>query len=115
MDARRIPARVRRIKDIDISNDSKVRILCKVVERSADSFFAEDATGKVQVLCNPEIATRLYDGQLIRIYAQVIPSEEGIRLRAEIVQDATGLDLNLYKIAEGMWIEANSQVALGQQ
>lgn len=99
------PAHVRKIKDIDLSKDVRVRILGSVSAISKGSFYIEDDTGRVEVLCEPDILSVLYDGQTVRIYAQVIPSGEGIKLRAEIVQDATGININLYKIAEKMWIK----------
>lgn len=114
MDARRMPARVRRIKEIDISRDTRVRILGKVAERGADYFFVDGGDdGRIQVLSAPENVSRLYDGQLVRVWAQVLPSDDGIRLRAEIVQDATGMDVKLYKTAEERWIGAESSKSTG--
>lgn len=95
------------IKDIDISQDVRARVLGRVSARAADSFTVEDDTGKIDVACSPEVISRLYDGQVVRVYAQVIPSEDNVRLRAEFVQDATGIDINLYKTAQEMWVRAN--------
>ncbi|MCK5234040.1 MAG: hypothetical protein KAJ91_04445 [Candidatus Aenigmarchaeota archaeon] len=109
MDLRQVPAHVRKIKEIDISKDARVRILGKILSKAGDSFVVEDDTGNVSVFSSPEIVSRLYDGQMARVYAQVMPNEAGcVNLRAELVLDATGLDINLYKLAEKMWIEANS-------
>lgn len=68
----------------------------------------DDEASKIKVSCTPDIASRLFDGQYLRLYAQVLPADEGISLRAEIVQDATGTDVKLYKTAEKMWIEAGN-------
>ena len=109
MDLRQVPAHVRKIKEIDISKDARVRILGKILSKSGDSFVVEDDTGNIPVFSSSDIVSRLYDGQMARVYAQVMPDETGcVNLRAELVLDATGLDINLYKLAEKMWIEANS-------
>ena len=107
MDAKRFPAHVRMIKDIDISQDVRARVLGRVCAKAADSFTVEDDTGKIAVECSPEVVSRLFDGQVVRVYAQVIPSEDSMRLRAEFVQDATGIDINLYKTAQEMWTRTN--------
>ncbi|MCK4555139.1 MAG: OB-fold nucleic acid binding domain-containing protein [Candidatus Aenigmarchaeota archaeon] len=109
MDLRQVPARVQKIKEIDISKDARVRILGKILSKAGDSFVIEDDTGKIDVFSTPEIISRLYDGQIVRVYAQVAPDGTGnFNLRAELVLDATGIDINLYKLAEKMWIKANS-------
>ncbi|MCK5333540.1 MAG: hypothetical protein KAJ24_03430, partial [Candidatus Aenigmarchaeota archaeon] len=71
MDLRQVPAHVRKIKEIDISKDARVRILGKILSKAGDSFVVEDDTGNVSVFSSPEIVSRLYDGQMARVYAQV--------------------------------------------
>ena len=74
MDLRQVPAHVRKIKEIDISKDARVRILGKILSKAGDSFVVEDDTGNVSVFSSPEIVSRLYDGQMARVYALVMPN-----------------------------------------
>jgi len=69
--------------------DDKIVVVGKVVEVGENSFILDDDTGKVQVVFEGEVKK----GKLLRVFCSL--AEE--QLKADIVQDLKGLDLNLFK------------------
>jgi hypothetical protein len=84
----------RKISSISKS-DSKVALIGKVVENLENSFILEDDSGRAEIFC--EEGAR--EGELVRVFCSVI---EG-KLKADIVQNLKGLDLNLFKKVEELY------------
>lgn len=91
---RRAPARPRRIADINPEEDIRVRILGHVVARSENSITLDDKSGTCEIVLDEQTVP---EAKMVRVFARVLPLEDGYELRAEIVQDMSGMDMELYK------------------
>ena len=71
------------------SNDSRVSIIGNVAGVSESSFVLDDGTGKIEIISD----VRVEENRLVRAFCSVIDE----KLKADIIQDVDGLDLNLFK------------------
>ncbi len=102
---RRKPARERRINELsDRDLQNRVRILGSVVdiksiqdqEQEQICAILDDGTGRIQVIINHSIT--LQPGDQIRIFGILSRTEENeYIINAEIIQDMSALDIELYK------------------
>jgi hypothetical protein len=85
----------KKISEIDPGSDSKVKVIGMVLEKQDDTMVIDDGTGKITSFgaSNPDIEVN----GIVRVFGIVLPGETGFELKADIVQNLTGLDLNLYK------------------
>ncbi|MHA1606186.1 MAG: hypothetical protein ACTSWP_01360 [Candidatus Freyarchaeota archaeon] len=90
------PATPRKIKDLSRS-DGRVRIMGVVVESSSNHVVIDDGTGMVMInlaSSTPPPST----GKYVRVFGLVTSDEKGgLYVNAEILQDMSSLDLDLYK------------------
>jgi len=91
---KRAPASPRRISEIVPEKDMRVQIIGRVIDKSDGALIVDDGSAKAEIVVD-ETDADIND--TVRIFARVLPLEEGYELRAEIVQDMSGLDLDLYK------------------
>jgi len=73
--------------------DFNVAVSGFIINKNKDSFILDDKTGQIQVIfeeSNFDINT------FVRVFARVVPLEEGIQLHAIAVQDLTKIDKFLY-------------------
>jgi hypothetical protein len=91
---RRAPALLRKINEINPESDIRVRILGKVIDKSDGAIIVDDGSGKIEIITE-DIQADVND--IVRIFARVLPLEEGFELRAELIQHMNALDLNLYR------------------
>ena len=94
---RRKPARSRKVSEIKIG-DEYVRVVGLVVEKKEAEFVLDDGSGRLVVFFeDPAIAKGVGVGSKVRVFG--VPSNVAgtHELRAEIVQNAEGLDLGLYE------------------
>ncbi|MEM7822937.1 MAG: hypothetical protein QW703_01650 [Candidatus Aenigmatarchaeota archaeon] len=94
---RRLPAVYRQIDSIR-QNDIRVCILGMVVDAKAGRLVLDDGSGKVIVSSEEEINI----GSRVRIFGRVIPTDEGVEISAELIQNVEGLDIELWKKAKEM-------------
>jgi hypothetical protein len=74
-------------------NDFRVAIIGKVIEVKEKSFVVSDGSGELEVFS----AKQVEKGSIVRVFC----SREEDKLKADVVQNLNGLDLNLYnKIKE---------------
>ncbi|MHA1650528.1 MAG: OB-fold nucleic acid binding domain-containing protein [Candidatus Helarchaeota archaeon] len=102
---RRRPAQERRINELsDRDLQNRVRILGSVVdiksiqdqEQEQICAILDDGTGRIQVIINHPIT--LQPGDQIRIFGILSRTEENeYIINAEIIQDMSALDIELYK------------------
>ncbi len=95
---KRLPFSEKAISEIEPEKDIRVSILGKIVDMAEDSFILDDGAGRVQVAIDPEISMesiRINDS--VKVIGRVFASENGFELRAEAVQNASGIDVPLYK------------------
>lgn len=91
---RRAPARPRRIADINPEEDIRVRLVGHVVSRSENSIMLDDKSSTREIIFD---GVEIPESEIVRIFARVLPLEDGYELRAEIVQSLDSLDMELYK------------------
>jgi len=97
---RRMPAVYRTLDSIEPEKDIRARLLGRVVDKGQGSVFLDDGTKTAEIIMeNPDSVTL---NDVIRVFCRVIPLESGCELRAEIVQDMTGVDQDLYKKVKGL-------------
>ncbi len=95
---KRLPFSEKTIAEVEPEKDIRVRILGKVVDMTEDSFILDDGAGRVQVAIDPEISMEsIHVNDSVKVIGRVFASENGFELRAEAVQNASGVDVPLYK------------------
>ena len=92
---RKMPAVPKLIKDIDPENDIRVRIVGKILDKGFGFLVIDDGSAQKEIIADFDIEQEI--GDTIRVFARVLPLEEGFELRAELVQDMNNLDVELYK------------------
>ena len=91
---KRASARRCRISEIVPEKDMRVRIFGRVIDRMEDMVVVDDGTGRIEVVAeNPQAET----GDMVLIFARILPLESGYEARAEMVQKAEGMDVGLYR------------------
>lgn len=78
--------------------DSRVSVIGKVLEVGENSFVLQDDSSVAEVFS--DIAAE--KDKLIRVYCSVIEGQ----LKADVIQDLTGFDLNLFKKVEELYNKA---------
>ena len=79
-------------------NDSRVSIIGNVAGVGENSFVLDDGTGKIEIISD----VRVEKDRLVRAFCSVIDE----KLKADIVQDVEGLDLNLFKKVKELYNRA---------
>jgi len=93
----KLPAAYKKIPDIDMERDIRVRLLGKVVEKTDDGIMLSDGFSNARILISKEIADGLNLDDQIRVFARVLITETGPEFRAEIIQDMHVADMELYQ------------------
>ncbi len=96
---KRQPAVPRKITDINPETDIRVRVLGHVIDKSEGVLVVDDGTSKSEIITDEFDAFDVDD--LVRIFARVLPLENGYELRAEIIQKMNSMDMELYKKVYG--------------
>ncbi len=98
-----VALRRRHARDVTISEISgdgeRVAVLCTVVDFDANKMEGkvDDGTGIALVILEDVLfAEKMASGRLIRVIGRAYKSDEGLLIRAEIVQDMEGVDPALY-------------------
>ncbi|MBI2970910.1 MAG: hypothetical protein HYY37_00660 [Candidatus Aenigmarchaeota archaeon] len=89
---RRLPAVPKNIADIR-EGDVRVRILGRVLDRTDGVLVLDDGTGKAEIVADTDVR----HNELVRVFARVLPLENGYELRAELVQPMHALDIELHQ------------------
>jgi hypothetical protein len=95
-DVKRFTAARRRISDINIESDIRVRLIGMVVDKDGDSVVLDDGSGNIRLVGN--IAS-LENGKTYRIIGKVMPTPDGLEMNAEIVHDFA-VDQSLHRKVE---------------
>jgi hypothetical protein len=93
---RRLPAIEKRITEINPEKDIRVRLLCRIIDKADEVIVVDDSSAKAEIITS-DLDVNANVGDLVRVFTRVLPLEEGFELRAEIIQDMSKLDLDLYK------------------
>ena len=92
---RRFPAVPRKIADINPEKDIRVRILGTVIDKQAGIVVIDDGSSKAEIIVE-EGLDKINTSDTVRVFCRVLPLETGYELRAEIVQNLNGMDMDLY-------------------
>jgi len=79
------------------SNVGKVAILGKVIESSSGSMVIDDDSGKVEVAVAS--GTAVENEKIVRVFCSVADG----KLKADIVQDISGLDMDLFNKVQELY------------
>ncbi len=96
----RAPAIPRKISEIEADRDIRVRIFGRVEEIAPPGLIISDGT-RTEVVADPELTQSMKVGDKVRIFCRVLPLESGFELRAELIQDFSQLDDELYGKVHG--------------
>lgn len=96
-DYKRAPALEKKINEINPETDIRVTLVGTVVGKNNGSFVLDDGSDSSEIVTDDEKEV----GEQVRVIARVLPLETGFELRAEFVQDANEMDLNLYNLVKG--------------
>jgi hypothetical protein len=91
---RRLPSVYRQVSEIK-PEDMRVSVIGTVIDKAEDGLVLDDGTGKIDITFAGPLEADV--NGLVRVFGRVIPMEEGFQLQGEIIQDMTGLDLELLK------------------
>lgn len=79
-------------------NDSKVSIIGNVASVGENSFVLDDGAGRIEIISDSQVERN----KLVRVFCSVTDE----KLKADVVQDLEGLDLNLFKKVEELYNRA---------
>jgi hypothetical protein len=93
---RRFPAVPREVAGINPEKDIRVRILGRIIDKYDSMLVVDDGSGKADIIVEEGIEN-FNANDIVRVFCRVLPLESGYELRAEIIQNMNGLDMDLYK------------------
>lgn len=94
----------KKISDINPEVDLRVKVLGFIVDKKGDTIVIDDGSGKIKAFVDtPTIMERIDINRLVRIFGSVLPTEDGFEVKADIVQDLSDLDINLYKKVDELY------------
>ena len=94
----------KKIEEINPETDLKVKIMGFVVDKKEDTLVLDDGSKKIKVFMdNPVISEKINVNQLIRVFGSTLPTEDGFEIKADVVQDLSNLNIDLYKKVEGLY------------
>ena len=98
-----ISAVERKIKEINPETDSKVRVIGTVLSKTENSLMLDDGEGTVQVIIDPKAMQNIVERKIVRVIGHVLPNASAFDIKAEIVQDMTGLNLKTHETVQKLW------------
>lgn len=105
---KRTPGIEKNISDIT-EKDYRVRLFGMVIETDTGNNFLllDDGSGRIGIMfSDPENIEGISNGNLIRVIGKVRPGEE-LTIEAEIINDMSKIDIELYKQAKKRINELN--------
>jgi uncharacterized protein YdeI (BOF family) len=94
------------ISEINPDTDLKVKLIGFVVDKKGDTMVLDDGSGKVNVFVDTlNVMEKININQLVRVFGSTLPTENGFEIKADLIQDLTNLNINLYKKVEEMYKE----------
>ena len=94
---KRLAAVPRKALDINPEKDVHVRIFGKIIDKADGTIIVDDGSSPTPIVT--DAACNVND--VVRVFARVLPLEDGYELRGEIVQVLNDLDIELYKKVYG--------------
>lgn len=81
------------VKDVNES-DTKIAVSGYVVSREEHSIVIDDGSGEMPVFFDQ---LEVPEGKYLRVFGRVISHEEGIQVQADLIQDLSTMNYELYK------------------
>lgn len=91
---RRLPAIEKNISDIS-KEDVRISLLGTILDKKGQTIVLDDGTGQVQITFSEPVKEEAK--KLVRVIGKVIPLQEDFEIQGEVIQDMSGLDMELYK------------------
>ncbi len=91
---RRFPSLERKISDVQ-PEDIRVSLLGTIVDKKEETIILDDGTGKIAARFEGPV--KLPPNCLVRVMGRVVPIEGGFELQGEIIQDMSGLNMELHR------------------
>jgi hypothetical protein len=93
---KRNPATEMFVSDVD-AESSRIAVVGKIRSKTDTVAVLEDKTGSINLLFQKrEILDSLEVGRIYRIIGLVLPHDQGVEIKVEIIQDFAGFDLEGY-------------------
>lgn len=89
---KRMPSVEKRVSDIR-TDDIRVSVIGTVIDQAEGRIIIDDGTGNVSVTFEGPVGIK--NGKIARIMGRVIPMEGGIEIQGDVLQDMTGMDMEL--------------------
>ncbi len=94
----------KKVVEIDPSQDYKVKVVGIVIDKRQDTIMIDDGTGKIKIFVDSPVLLEKVDvNQFIAVFGSTLPLENGFDVRADVIQDLTGLDINIYKKVDDLY------------
>ena len=94
------------ISEINPDTDLKIKLIGFVVDKKDDTIVLDDGSGKVNVFVDiPNMMEKININQLVRVFGSTLPTENGFEIKADLIQDLTNLNINLYKKVDELYKE----------
>jgi len=81
------------IKDVN-ADDKKVAISGYLISKEEHSIVIDDGSSEIPIFFDQ---LNVPNGKYFRIFGRVIPHEEGLQIQADLIQDLSSMDYELYK------------------
>ncbi|HKZ45257.1 MAG TPA: hypothetical protein VJ343_00975 [archaeon] len=88
----------RKISEINVKSDDRIAVMGDVVELGENSFILDDGSAKAEIVFEGELKKK----QMVRVFCSIVENQ----LKADVVQNLDGLDLNLYKKIDELYQKA---------
>lgn len=93
----------KKIDEINPDIDYRVKVIGLIVDKTDDTIVVDDGSSKVRVFVDADVMNKIGIHQFVAVFGSTIPSDKGFDLKANVIQDLTGLDLNLYKKVDDLY------------
>lgn len=93
----------RKIKEINPETDSKVRVIGTVLNKTENSLMLDDGEGTVQIFADSKALQNVVERKIVRVIGHILPGASAFDIKAEIVQDMTGLNLKTHETVQKLW------------
>ncbi len=97
-----MPIRYKLKKINEIGKEDYICIIGKVVNLGENSFLIQDETGMIEISSEFKVEK----GKVVRVFCRRVNN----MLKAEIIQDLSSMDLNLFKKVEELYNEVGVNV-----
>ncbi len=90
-----LPSRYKPVKISQLKeNDSRVALVGSVTSVKSDSFVLDDGEARVEILSEQPV-----ERKLVRVFCNIADN----KLKADVIQNLEGLDVNLFKKIEELY------------